>query len=168
MSSTTQITKNSLRRASFAPNEFFNSQKAQELKIVNYPSKSEELSILTCLMSTADMLQEVRDLLNKPIHINSAYRCLEVNRALGSEDSSQHVQGLAADIIAPLFGTPEDIMRFLHSKNFLVDRCFTEGGWLHISRCLPKQVMNKDPNRMMYGYFLVDPKTKKRKFRPIA
>jgi len=34
---------------------------------------------------------------DKPVRIISAYRPLPYNRALGSEDSSQHVQGRAAD-----------------------------------------------------------------------
>ena len=33
----------------------------------------------------------------KPVRIVSAYRPLEYNRALGSKDDSQHVQGRAAD-----------------------------------------------------------------------
>lgn len=170
------LTKESLKRRNFAPDEFFASETAAELKIINYPPKDQELGILTCLMSTADMLQSAYDFLeiehkrrgNKTkfyIKINSAFRCLTLNRHIGSKDNSQHLQGLAADIVSS-FGTPEEIMKHLHSINFLVDQCFCEGSWLHISRCLPKQVMNKDPNRMMYGYYLPD-HTGERKFRSI-
>lgn len=35
----------------------------------------------------------------KPVRIVSAYRPLEYNRKIGSEDTSQHVQGRAADFV---------------------------------------------------------------------
>jgi len=166
MTQTSVLTKESLKRRNFEPDDFFKSRTADRLRITNYPQKGEELAILTCLMSTADLMQEVRELLGKPIKINSAYRCLQVNRAIGSADSSQHVLGLACDFTST-FGTPEEVVKFLHSKNVIVDQCFIEKTWVHISRQLPKKVMGKDPNRMMYGYYLPDPKTKRLKFRPL-
>ena len=42
-------------------------------------------------------LEVIRAEFGKPIRIISAYRPLPYNRALGSEDTSQHVQGRAAD-----------------------------------------------------------------------
>lgn len=154
------VTKENLDRPNFKWEEFFVSDTAERLRIVNYPSPAQELTILTSLMSTADMMQEIRDLLKKPIIINSAYRCLELNRVLNSSDSSQHVQGLACDFICPGFGTPEEIVKFLHSKGFIVDQCFNEGSWVHISKLLHKDAKN----RMMYGYYLYDKKLKNRIF----
>ena len=46
----------------------------------------------------AVQLEIIRAHFNKPVHINSAYRSLEYNRSIGSNDSSQHVLGRAADI----------------------------------------------------------------------
>jgi len=157
------VTKENLDRPNFNHKEFFVSDTAKRLGIKNYPPLSQELAVLPCLMSTADMMQEIRDLLGKPIKINSAYRCLELNRAVGSSDSSQHLQGLACDFVCPGFGTPEEIVKFLHSKGFIVDQCFNEGSWVHISKLLHKDAKN----RMMYGYYLPDPITKKRKFKPL-
>lgn len=155
-----QLTKDSLKRKNFLPNEFFNSEKADELGVVNYPTKNEEYNILTCLNSTADLMQEVRDILGKPIKINSAYRCKKVNDAVGSKDTSQHLQGLACDFTS-LFGSPMEVVKFLHKKQVLVDQCFCEGSWVHISRCL-----QKSHNRMMYGTYLSD-KTGNRVFKPL-
>lgn len=45
------------------------------------------------------ILQPLRDKFNVPIHINSGYRCLKLNAAIGGVPSSQHVMGQAADII---------------------------------------------------------------------
>ena len=47
----------------------------------------------------AVQLQDIRDCFNARIMINSAYRCVEHNRAIGSNDSSQHILGKAADIV---------------------------------------------------------------------
>lgn len=162
-----QITKESLRRKNFIPDEFFVSEKAKKLGVVNYPDKGQELSILTAMMSTADMMQQLRELLGKPIKITSTYRCKKVNDAVGSKDSSQHLLGLACDFVCPSFGTPEEIVKFLCDKDFLVDQCFNEGSWVHISRLLPKMSLNRNPNRMIYGYYLYDEKLKKRVLKSI-
>lgn len=151
-----------LRRKNFEPEEFFRSDTARKLGISNYPTKEIEHAVIPCLMSTADMMQEIRDLLGHSININSAYRCKIVNDAVGSSDTSQHLQGMAVDFTCSGFGTPEKIMKFLFSKKFLVDQCFSENSWLHISRNIVK-----DRNRMMYGYYLPDKKTGKRKFKPL-
>lgn len=46
-------------------------------------------------------LQELRDKVGKPLHINCGFRCLTHNRAIGSEDDSQHPLGNAADVRVP-------------------------------------------------------------------
>ena len=155
-----QVKKESLDRPNFKWQEFFVSDTAKKLKIRNYPAVGLELGILTALMSTADMMQNIRLLLKKPIKINSAYRCLDLNRAVGSSDRSQHLQGLACDFVCPEFGTPEEVVKFLHSINFPADQCFNEGSWIHYS-CK----MNQGENRMMYGYYLLEKGN--RKFKPL-
>lgn len=44
-------------------------------------------------------LQELRELVNKPITVNSAYRCPVHNKAIGGSKNSQHMLGTAADIV---------------------------------------------------------------------
>jgi len=46
----------------------------------------------------ASNLQELRDILDKPIKLTNAYRCPEHNTKVGGVSSSQHIKGLAADI----------------------------------------------------------------------
>ncbi len=48
-----------------------------------------------------DALQRLRDTVGVPLKINSGYRCLVWNRAVGSKDSSQHPRGIAADVAIP-------------------------------------------------------------------
>lgn len=151
--------KEDLKRRNFSPDEAFVSRTADRLGIKNYPFENEQ-EILTNLMSTMDLLQEIRDLLGCAVTVNSVYRCLELNRAVGSSDRSDHLKGLAADFVSFEFGKPEDIMKFLYSKKVIVDQCFCEGTWVHISR-RPKD------NRMMYGYYLPNKLTGKREFKAI-
>lgn len=47
----------------------------------------------------AIQLQEIRDCFNARIMINSAYRCVKHNSSIGSNNSSQHILGKAADIV---------------------------------------------------------------------
>jgi uncharacterized protein YcbK (DUF882 family) len=44
-------------------------------------------------------LQALRDLVNKPIKINSGYRSPEHNKAIGGASNSLHTLGLAADVV---------------------------------------------------------------------
>lgn len=46
------------------------------------------------------MLDRVRHTLGKPIYVNSGYRCVAHNKAVGGATGSYHVKGLAADITA--------------------------------------------------------------------
>ena len=45
-----------------------------------------------------DILQPLRDLYGKQIKVNSGYRCKQINDAVGSKDTSQHLIGQAADL----------------------------------------------------------------------
>lgn len=45
-----------------------------------------------------EVLQPLRDAWDKPLAINSGYRCQEVNKAVGGVPTSQHTKGEAADV----------------------------------------------------------------------
>ena len=45
-----------------------------------------------------EILQNIRDHFQKPVHISSAYRCAPWNKAVGGESNSYHRYGRAADI----------------------------------------------------------------------
>ena len=56
----------------------------------------------------AIQLEIIRAHFNAPVKINSAYRSLEYNRSIGSNDTSQHVLGKAADIVVDGY-TPDEV-----------------------------------------------------------
>jgi hypothetical protein len=88
------------------------------------------------LTRLAKFLEKVRDLLKKPININSAYRSPEVNSLLGSKPTSQHCIGCAADI--KVVGmTPNSIVEAIVKSNLEYDQVIREfDSWVHIS--IPK------------------------------
>lgn len=69
----------------------------------------------------AVQLEIIRAHFNAPIHINSAYRSLEYNRSIGSNDTSQHVLGKAADIVVEGVSPDEvaDAIEFLISTGLI-------------------------------------------------
>jgi hypothetical protein len=79
-------------------------------------------------------MQRIRNLLGAPIHITSGFRSLALNRAIGSNDTSSHVLGLAADFHCERFGTPRSITRYLMERSGEVrfDQLIFEGQWVHV------------------------------------
>jgi len=88
---------------------------------------------------TATRMEKVRLILESPIHIDSWIRCLLLNRALKSKDTSQHLLGLAVDFVSPTFGTPLAICQKLIQYQDLLrfDQLILEHTWVHISFCSP-------------------------------
>lgn len=89
-----------------------------------------EINNLTRL---ANLLEQVRELLDKPIMINSGFRCKKVNDAVGSKDSSQHRIGCAADIRVPNM-TPDQVVKAIMASEIQYDQIIREfDRWVHIS-----------------------------------
>lgn len=44
------------------------------------------------------LLQDIRDVVGKPVTVSSGVRCPELNKAVGGSKDSRHQKGLAADI----------------------------------------------------------------------
>ena len=60
------------------------------------PPSVEVVRNLRCL---ANRLQVTRDILQKPIKINSGYRSIQYNAKIGGTSNSFHIKGMAADIV---------------------------------------------------------------------
>jgi len=96
----------------------------------NTPNESETAN----LARLATFLEEVKTVLGgKPIMINSAFRCKQVNDAVGSKDSSQHRIGCAADIRVPGM-TPDEVVKAVIASGIGYDQLIREfDRWTHIS-----------------------------------
>jgi len=112
----------------------------------NDPGEDELISITTVVHECA---QPIRDHFDRPVRINSGFRNLEINRAVGSKDSSHHraQNGDAAlDLEIMGFDNKElarEIVKFLPSWNTLILELYDEkikdpvkradSGWIHIA-----------------------------------
>lgn len=85
------------------------------------------------LKRLAEFLEDVRELLTKPIKINSAYRAPAVNAAVGGSKTSQHCLGCAADIRVSGM-TPDEVVRAITASDLDYDQCIREfDSWTHVS-----------------------------------
>ena len=118
----------------FSLDEFTASQEATRHNIKNTPSAT----VVENLRMLAALLEQVRTLLGShSIHISSGYRSLMLNRAIGSNDTSAHVRGYAADFTCPAFGKPIEVAKEIAESNLKFDQLIYEGTWVHIS-CDPQ------------------------------
>jgi len=114
----------------FTLEELYASEYADRNNIDNMPK---DATILNNIKWLADNLQRIRNVLNYPIHVNSAYRSLLVNAGIGSKPTSSHVKGLAADIICPGFGSPRAVVDAIISSDIQYDQIILEyDRWCHI------------------------------------
>jgi uncharacterized protein YcbK (DUF882 family) len=80
------------------------------------------IALLPNVLDLADNLQVLRDYLEVPISINSAYRSLEHNRKIKGSTKSQHLLAKAADIVVES-KTPDEvanIIKYLISEGKMV------------------------------------------------
>lgn len=115
----------------FTLSEFLFSETALRLNIDNTPPAE----VIETLKWTAQGLELVRSLTGSRLRVSSGYRCLELNRALRSKDTSQHVRGEAADVI-PLDApwTARSLCEKVAASNIQFDQLIYEyGSWMHIS-----------------------------------
>ena len=89
---------------------------------------------LANLNRLAMFLEQVKTVLSgKPVMVNSAFRCKQVNDAVGSKDTSQHRIGCAADIRVPGM-TPDEVVKAVMAAGLGYDQIIREfDRWTHIS-----------------------------------
>ena len=119
----------------FTLEELIRSNTAERMGIDNVPKDEKVVENLRSLC--LEVLQPLRDYVGAPVHINSGYRCLELNMAVGGVKNSQHCRGEAADIriVSPKQGREwaawiEDNCRF---DQMLLERNKSGAVWLHVS-----------------------------------
>lgn len=120
----------------FALWELTKSQVADRNNIKNLPDEESTQNLgSTC----EEILEPVRRHYGKPIAPSSGYRCLELNRVLGSSDRSQHTTGQAVDFEVPGVANM-DLARWIMDNvdyDQLILEFYKEGqpnsGWVHCS-----------------------------------
>jgi len=125
----TQLSKN------FSVKELTKSSTATRLGIDNTPSIEQTINLTHLAIN---VLQPVRDH-HGSTTVSSGLRVLELNRAVGSSDTSQHMKGEAADMECP--GVDNLELAKWMAENLEFDQIILEGyeegdtnsGWIHVS-----------------------------------
>lgn len=113
----------------FSLQEMTFSQTAERRGFNNTPNATE----VTNLIRLCEVLEQVRDLLGKPILITSGFRSKPVNDAIGSRDTSQHRRGCAADFKVPGM-TSKQVVEAIMDTDIPYDQLIDEfGSWIHFS-----------------------------------
>lgn len=115
----------------FTLDELVRSDTAVRLDIDNIPNKEE----LDNLKTLAEGLEHVRTKLDgNAIRVTSGFRCISLNRAIRSKDTSHHTRGLAADFSCPGFGSIDDVMHCISNSSIEFEQLIKEfNSWIHIS-----------------------------------
>lgn len=122
-----QLSKN------FRLKEFTKSRAAARRGINNSPG-IRETDNLRLLVS--NVLQPLRDQLGVPLKVTSGYRSVDVNRAIGGSQSSDHCFGRAADFEtmpetrALMYEAAKYIQDNLEFKQLIWE---FDGAWIHVS-----------------------------------
>lgn len=94
-----------------------------------------------------EILEPLRKSIGKPIQVTSGYRCPEINAGIGGSPHSDHLNGFAADIVAPPMAVL-DLMRAVKDLAPYVPlkQCILEfGSWVHVA-CLNQIVDDWQPS----------------------
>lgn len=113
--------------------ETYFSQTAIRLHIDNRPTEQ----ILKNIQKVGLLMDAIRQYLCKPIKITSWFRCLQLNRKIGSKDTSQHVLGLAVDFQVIGYSNNQlfELFKQLAKGNIVKfdQLIFQYNSWIHIS-----------------------------------
>lgn len=123
----------------FSIAELCRSNTAVRLGIDNSPSEIVRVNLEALVENVLDPL---RAKWGAPIIVTSGYRCAALNKAVGGATSSQHMNGMAADIHT-LSDSRADNMRLLRlllNSGIVVDQVISENidaqgrpDWIHVS-----------------------------------
>lgn len=119
--------------AHFTADELTISETAARLGIDNEPSAAVVANLKALC---ADILEPLRNALGRPIFVTSGYRSAVLNSAVNGSRDSDHVLGLAADIVVPPMDIEAvaDVVRTL-APFVPLKQCICEfGKWVHVSR----------------------------------
>lgn len=133
----------------FSFREFEDSKIAEEKGICNIVRS---FAVRDAMKSLVDnVLQPLRDIAGVPLHINSGYRCEELNAAVGGVPTSQHVKGEAADVAFP---KPIELARMAVDNYLPFDQMIIYPTFVHFSH----KLNGKQRHQILYSKSYKDEK----------
>ena len=118
----------------FTINELTKSSTAQRLHIDNNPTQEVKDNLNKLIDNVLDPL---RELYGKPIIVNSGYRCVKLNKAIGGAKNSQHLVGQASDIrtVQNTKESNKELFDLIKNSKLPFDQLINEYdyNWVHVS-----------------------------------
>lgn len=122
----------------FTLEEMTRSDTAERQSIANDVFVAEHIDNLKELCE--HVLEPLRAYMKKPLHINSGFRCLTLNTAVGGSPNSQHMKGEAADVACKNLKEGRKMLEYIAAE-LAFDQAFIETNgkcyWLHVSYVRP-------------------------------
>lgn len=131
--------------SNFSIGEFFYSKTAE---VENIRNTTSNVSIIYRITLLAGFMQYLRNTVNVPIYINSAYRCYDLNKAVKGVPNSHHLDGTACDFPYPdcsKVSAFKNLLKTLKTYGYLVEYV-DHKIWAHIAI---------NPKRMSYAQGLL-------------
>ena len=114
----------------FLLEELTHSDVALRRGIENEPHVGEKANLARLAQT---LLEPARALWMAPIHVSSGYRSPEVNQLVGGAANSQHMAGLAADVV-PIGLDIDGAFHMLRQSSLDYDQIILEcNSWIHMS-----------------------------------
>lgn len=123
----------------FSLREMLRSDLAIKYGIKNEPETPEEAEEVkkNLVAICTKILEPLREYMQQPIYINSAYRCKKLNKILhSSSPTSQHLTGSAVDIRITTVEQMNKMVGFIKTIEFdqlIIEQNSCESRWLHVS-----------------------------------
>lgn len=97
----------------------------------------EAKKIMGRMYQLAGFAERVREIVGKPLIINSGYRCVSLNNYLGGALISQHLKGEALDLVCRTLSVKSMYNRIkasdLKYDQMIIEKNKSGSEWLHIS-----------------------------------
>ena len=129
----------------FTIEEMCRSAKAEAMRIDNTPPRDVVMALETLIECVLDPLREAY---GKPIIVNSGYRSVPLNKAVGGARNSQHTKGEAADITVGSKEGNKWLFEYIRN-NLDYDQLIDEYDyrWVHVSydvcRCNRREIIHE-------------------------
>lgn len=126
----------------FTFSEFIDSEVARKNGIDNTPTDLEVRDNIVALVRR--VLQPLRSRWGEPLHVNSGYRCPQLNALVGGVPTSQHTKGEAADIKAK---NPFELAQCALSMGLPFDQMILYPTFVHFSH----KRTGRERNQVLYS-----------------
>lgn len=112
--------------------ELCRSNTGEKLGIENVPNSFQKANMENLINH---LLDPIRQMWGKPIIVNSGFRCVKLNKAVGGAKNSEHMSGCAADITTGNKADNKKLFDMIRNSSLEWRQLIDESGssWIHIS-----------------------------------